>query len=174
MLQYGLVILLVISLRVFRGITTPPPFPAKHFLYETGLQLVCSAHSFHPYNHVSLYASYWLIPHYGEDLFPRERITSTYVWVSNMQVVHICPIPLIAAWIQLKIVTTRSSNWWRLRFSRSWCTFTSPWCWSLWKLHPACYNHLQIYRAIVTVATSPLPAYYDRTFPLLMGLCQKR
>jgi hypothetical protein len=41
---------------------------------------------------------------------------------------------------------------------------------SLWKLHPARYNHLQIYRVNVTVATSPFPTYYDRTFPLLMGL----
>ena len=38
------------------------------------------------------------------------------------------------------------------------------------KVASSAYNHLQIYRAIVTVATSPLPAYYDRTFPLLMGL----
>jgi hypothetical protein len=91
-----------------RGIR--PPFPAKNVLYGSGLQLVCSAHSFHPYNPVSLYPSYWLIPHYGEDLVPRERITSTYVRVSNMKVVHICPIPLITARFQLKIVTTRSSN----------------------------------------------------------------
>ena len=131
-----------------------------------GLQLVCSAHSFHPYNHVSLRLLLANTPLW------RERIISTYVWVSNMQVVHICPIPLIAAWIQLKIVTTRSSNWWRLRLSRSWCTFISPWDWSLWKLHPA---PIIIFKSIgwLWLATSPLPAYYDRTFPLLIGLSKE-
>jgi hypothetical protein len=35
-----------------------------------------------------------------------------------------------------------------------------------------CYTRPPTFRVTATVATSPLPAYYDRTFPLLMGLCQ--
>jgi hypothetical protein len=43
---------------------------------------------------------------------------------------------------------------------------------SLWNLPPARYSRPQTSWVTVTVATSPLPAYYDRTFPLLMGLCR--
>jgi hypothetical protein len=53
-------------------------------------------------------------PTVEEILSPEKRIPSTYVWVSNLKIVDICPIPFITARFQLKIVTTRSPNWWRL------------------------------------------------------------
>ena len=104
--------------------------------------------------------------------FSRERKTRTNIRVSYMHVLHIRPIPLIAARIPIQIVPSRSTNWWRRILSRSWCIllplgFVFP-----WKYFPSDYNHHLISRVNWPVATNPLPVYYNMIFPLLTGLYQ--